>query len=146
MDSSVSLKDHTWFLRMCNHVSNVLYLACMTRNVMAGCLYVTVFRCVRLRLGLQFNCRTDGAKVMEICTVFMCAGRLISLLAGQWSGYSDGHNVAWPLCVQSEASVQVVSLSGVRAARFAALLWTSLFTAVREVSGSIPVVIIGTFR
>ena len=26
MDSSVSLKDQIWFLRMCYHVSNVLYL------------------------------------------------------------------------------------------------------------------------
>jgi len=26
MDSSVSLKDHIWFLRVCHHVSNVLYL------------------------------------------------------------------------------------------------------------------------
>jgi len=25
MDSSVSLKDQIWFLRVCHHVSNVLY-------------------------------------------------------------------------------------------------------------------------
>ena len=26
MDSSVSLKDQIWFLRVCHHISNVLYL------------------------------------------------------------------------------------------------------------------------
>jgi hypothetical protein len=27
MDSSVALKDEIWFLRICHHISNVLYTA-----------------------------------------------------------------------------------------------------------------------
>jgi len=30
MDSSISLKDQIWFLRMCHHVSNVLYLSTLS--------------------------------------------------------------------------------------------------------------------
>jgi len=56
---------------------------CLHDEKRYDCLYVTVFRCVRLRLRSQSNCHTNCAKVMEICTVVMCVGRLISLLAGQ---------------------------------------------------------------
>jgi hypothetical protein len=34
MDSSVSAKDEIWFLRVCHHVSNALYLRMLAKIVL----------------------------------------------------------------------------------------------------------------
>ena len=54
MDSSVAPKDETWFLRVCHHISNAVYIF-STANGRSLCLYVMRRLTVRFVLRLELH-------------------------------------------------------------------------------------------
>jgi hypothetical protein len=76
MDSSVSLKDQIWFLRMCHHVPNVLYVwTCFSTCTVLfwvlpqsclNCKLLTFFQ-IKWTGNIKFKCSPGGNFVKKNC-------------------------------------------------------------------------------
>jgi len=67
MDSSVSLKDENWFLRVCQRISNAVYVAAVTLRISLS-LVLSLSPLLRWQVKLVIRVRAAGWEPVEAHT------------------------------------------------------------------------------